>query len=487
MEGKKFAYDVGWIFGGSTFALILSVITSLVMAYYIGASGLGLWVMLFAITSLLGVTNLGIPGATVKYVAEFKDEKNRLYQVVSVSFIISIILGIVTAVALFIMADMITDIFDMSSLTPLFKLFILTIPFNYMVRSVIATLNGLREMKLISLLNVTSGSLNFGLVIIPIILGYGIKGAVIGLIIATIIYAFIAMFIFRNFIFHLTFSKFRETAKKLLHFGIQTVLSNIVSIIQYQIDVLMIGYFMTSAEVGIYSVAIGIARMIWIIPQSINMVSYPTFSHYWGKGEHDVINKLFNRGLKYSACILAPIGLGLAIFGKDVILLLYGNTFLPAVLPLQILLIGTVVSGTWRSIGAIFSAIGRVDLGYKIPPLIAIPNILLNYTLIPYYGILGAAIATTISFFINLSVSAYLAKRIVHVRYDVTWFSKAIVLTLVIVISFYLCSMFLNNYLVGALLLAVYSGLIYYHLLTKEDRTYLIEVTKPFHSKIYSK
>jgi O-antigen/teichoic acid export membrane protein len=487
MEGKKFAYDVGWIFSGSTFALILSIITSPVMAYYLGASGLGLWVMLFAITSLLGVTNLGIPGATIKYVAEYKDNKNKLYQVASASFIISIILGIITAVALFITADIITGIFDMPSLTPLFKLFLLTIPFNYMVGSVIATLNGLREMKLVSLLNVTSGSLNFGLILIPIILGYGLKGAVIGLVIATIIYAFIAMFFFRNFIFHLTFSKFRETAKKLLHFGIQTVMSGIVSIILYRIDVLMIGYFMTSTEVGIYSVAIGIARMIWIIPQSINTVSYPTFSYYWGKGEHDVVNKIFDTGLKYSACMLAPIGLGLAIFGKDAILLLYGNTFLPAVLPLQILLIGTVVSGTWRSIGTIFSAVGRVDLGYKIPPLTAIPNILLNYTLIPYYGMLGAAIATTLSFFINLSVSAYLAKRIVRVRYDVTWFSKAIVLTLVMVTSFYICSMFLNDYLAGALLLAVYSGLIYYRLLTKEDRTYLIEVTKPFRSKIYGK
>ena len=487
MEGKKFAYDVGWIFSGSSFALILSIITSPVMAYYTGASGLGLWVMLFAITSLLGVTNLGIPGATIKYVAEFKDDKNKLYQVVSVSFIISIILGIVTAVALFITADIITGIFDMPLLTPLFKLYILTIPFNYMVGSVIATLNGLREMKLVSFLNVTSGSLNFGLVIIPIILGYGIKGAVIGLIIATITYAFIAIFFFRKFIIHLTFPKFRETAKKLLHFGIQTVMSGIVSIILYRIDVLMIGYFMTSTEVGIYSVAIGIARMIWIIPQSINTVSYPTFSYYWGKGEHDVVNKLFDRGLKYSACMLAPIGLGLAIFGKDAILLLYGTTFLPAVLPLQILLIGAVVRGIWISIGTIFSAVGRVDLGYKIPPLTAIPNILLDYALIPYYGILGAAIATTISFFINLSASAYIAKRIIHVRYDITWFSKAIVLTLVMAISFHICSMFLNDYLAGAISLAVYSCLIYYHLLTKEDRTYLFDIIKTFRSKIYSK
>ncbi|HJH25580.1 MAG TPA: hypothetical protein C5S37_02145, partial [Methanophagales archaeon] len=455
MEGKKFAYDVGWIFSGSTFALILSIITSPVMAYYLGASGLGLWVMLFAITSLLGVTNLGIPGATIKYVAEFKDDKNKLYQVASVSFIISIILGIVTAVALFITADIITGIFGMPSLTPLFKLFLLTIPFSYMTGSVIATLSGLREMKLVSLLNVTSGSLNFGLVIIPIILGYGLKGAVIGLIIATIIYAFIAIFFFRNFIFHLTFSKFQETAKKLLLFGIQTVMSGIVSIILYRIDVLMIGYFMTSTEVGIYSVAIAIARIIWIIPQSINMVSYPTFSHYWGKGEHDVVNKLFDRGLKYSTCMLAPIGLGLAIFGKDAILLLYGTTFLPAVLPLQILVIGAVVRGVIMSIGSVWLSAGRPDMGYKLPLITVGPNILLNCVLIPAYGIAGAAMATMLSFLFNAFVALLFINRILRLKPDAKWFGKAVSLT--ILASFvYSFSMSINHYIMGILTLGLY-------------------------------
>lgn len=477
MEGKKFAYDVGWIFSGSTFALILSIITSPVMAYYLGASGLGLWVMLFAITSLLGVTNLGIPGATIKYVAEFKDDKNKLYQVASVSFIISIILGIVTAVALFITADIITGIFGMPSLTPLFKLFLLTIPFSYMTGSVIATLSGLREMKLVSLLNVTSGSLNFGLVIIPIILGYGLKGAVIGLIIATIIYAFIAIFFFRNFIFHLTFSKFQETAKKLLLFGIQTVMSGIVSIILYRIDVLMIGYFMTSTEVGIYSVAIAIARIIWIIPQSINMVSYPTFSHYWGKGEHDVVNKLFDRGLKYSTCMLAPIGLGLAIFGKDAILLLYGTTFLPAVLPLQILVIGAVVRGVIMSIGSVWLSAGRPDMGYKLPLITVGPNILLNCVLIPAYGIAGAAMATMLSFLFNAFVALLFINRILRLKPDAKWFGKAVSLT--ILASFvYSFSMSINHYIMGILTLGLYLTLVWFYLMIKEDRKFVIELVK---------
>jgi len=171
-----------------------------------------------------------------------------------------------------------------------------------------------------------------------------------------------------------------------------------------------------------------------------------------------------------------PISLGMTIFGKDLILLLFKTSFISAVLPLQILLIGAVVRGIWMSIGSIFSAIGRVDLGYKIPPLTAIPNILLNYTLIPRYGIVGAAIATTLSFLINFTVSVYLAKRIVHVPYDVIWFGKAITLLFATIVLFYLFTNFINYYLLGIVLFISYTSLTYTILLKKEDREYITDI-----------
>ena len=474
-ESKKFAFDVGWIFGSTAFVSILGFINKPIMAYYIGANGLGLWAMLFAIASLFGVTNLGIPAATTKYVAEYKDDENRLNKIISASLIISLLLGIITTIVLFLVADTVTGIFDMPLLTPLFKLFILAIPFSYLSGSILAILKGLRKMKLVSLLTSTSQFLNFGLIIIPIIFGYGLKGAVSGYIVATVVSMLISIF-FSMDILHLTFFGFKETTKKLLHFGVQTVLSNIVGIILYRIDILMIGYFMTPTEVGIYSVAVGIARTIWIIPKSINTVSYPTFSYYWGKRDFKTVKKLFDKCIKYTACILMPISLGMTIFGKDLILLLFKTSFISAVLPLQILLIGAVVRGIWMSIGSIFSAIGRVDLGYKIPPLTAIPNILLNYTLIPRYGIVGAAIATTLSFLINFTVSVYLAKRIVHVSYDVIWFGKAITLLFATIVLFYLFTNFINYYLLGIALFISYTSLTYTILLKKEDREYITDI-----------
>jgi O-antigen/teichoic acid export membrane protein len=83
--------------------------------------------------------------------------------------------------------------------------------------------------------------------------------------------------------------------------------------------------------------------------------------------------------------------------GKTLILTIFGEVFLPAYLPLIILLIGYTIYSTFMSIGAFYSSVGHVKLSYKISFVSAILNIVLNIAFIPKYGIIGAAIATSTS------------------------------------------------------------------------------------------
>jgi O-antigen/teichoic acid export membrane protein len=479
MNGKKFATDVSWIFSSTLVISAVGFLRRPVMAYYIGAEGIGLWAMLFGITSLFSMMNLGIPAATTKYVAQYKDQKDTMLQFVSASLILSVGLGIITTVALFVTGDRIAQFFSMPSLVPLIKLIAVSIPPFYVFRSIVAALNGVREMKKASILTGVSGLLSVALTLFPLGLGFGLEGAAAGHVGAVFISAVIAFFFSRKILIqHVNqYSLSLTPVKTLLSFGVQTVIANIGQVVQYEIDTLMIGYFLTPAQVGIYSVSSSIARALWVIPQSVNTVSYPTFSYYWGKGDYEAVRTLFDKSIKYTACLLMPLGLGVALFGKDLILLLFEEQFVYAVLPLQILVLGAVAKGAWISIGSIFSAIGRVDLGYKISPVTTVVNVVLNYLFIPAYGIVGAAVATVTSFFIILAVSAFLAKRIAHVVYDLPWITKAVALTLVILAAFFVFRTVTYYGAAGAVLI-VYAGFIYTFLLKKEDRLYIRDVLK---------
>ena len=103
----------------------------------------------------------------------------------------------------------------------------------------------------------------------------------------------------------------------------------------------------------------------------------------------------------------------LAIFGKFLIGFLFTEEFLPAYIPLLILLIGYTIYALTISVGGALSSIGKVNIAFRISALCALVNIALNITLIPKFGLVGAASATSISLLISvIVVLAFLKKYI---------------------------------------------------------------------------
>ena len=145
---NKFAFDVGWLLTGSTAVLLLHFFQKPIMARYLGPDGLGLFSMVTMIASIITlIFGLGFESATVKYVAEFKDDKNKRSAVFSSAFITMAIFGVVASIVLFLFSNKIASIFDMPTLSYLLKIYAFVLPFSLTYGVVLGLLNGLREMK----------------------------------------------------------------------------------------------------------------------------------------------------------------------------------------------------------------------------------------------------------------------------------------------------------------------------------------------------
>ena len=164
-------------------------------------------------------------------------------------------------------------------------------------------------------------------------------------------------------------------------------------------------------------------------------------------------------------------------FAKDIIVFIFTPEFLPAVLPLTILIIGTVASGTLMSLGSIFAGVGRPDLILKITAICAVGNVFLNVVLIPLYGIVGAATATTLAHVLSVIVTVYLLRKVLAIKFDSFWYVKMGTFVMVSAMLFYAFS-FLNHYLSATIALLLYTIVVIKYLLTKEDREYLVSISK---------
>ncbi len=450
-----------------SFGFVLTII----LGRYLGAEELGLYRMSTTINGLvILVVAFGIPSAIIKYVAESRESPEKIDAFVSSSVLTSLVIGLAASLLFYLFSGQISAFLGMPDLSKLLITLSLVFPFALVSGVLLGFFNGLRYMKQYSVAMISQGLVTFVLSFLLIYLGYGVGGAILSMVAANIL-CFIYLLYASRKLFRFTLSGYVTTMRGTLSLGARILLANGINQINYQADIIVIGYFTTAASVGYYSVAVILSTVFWLIPQSIQTITYPAIAEYWSKDDLPAIQTIVDKGIKYSACILFPAGIMVTFFSPLIIATIYGNAFEDAVLPLQILLIGSVINGSiQRPIGSILYAIGMPDLNLKIFSAAAIGNLFLNVLLVPAVGIAGASIATTFSYiFITVFILFYTVKY-ARIKLDFAYLPG---LSLISLVAFVLLSLTRGNYPANIVILSAYLVVIWQRFLTGKDKAYL--------------
>ena len=205
--------------------------------------------------------------------------------------------------------------------------------------------------------------------------------------------------------------KEKITFFSLLSVSIPMLFSNSLFLIVGWADTIMLGIFKTATEVGYYNVASRIAKIIVIILMAINTIAAPKFAEFWGKKDIDGLVKIARQSTKMIFWATLPFFIFLIVF-PGFVLSFFGKDFTIASLCLIILLIGFFFNAISGSVGLILLMTGYQVFHQKIMFIGALLNIVLNYLLIPKFGINGAAFASAVSMiFWNFSFG-YKVKKI---------------------------------------------------------------------------
>ncbi|MCK5560022.1 MAG: flippase, partial [Thermoplasmata archaeon] len=344
----------------------------------------------------------------------------------------------------------------------LLKIIALVFPFLLINNTLISVLNGLRKMKLYAFTQVFRRATVLIFTFVLVFLGFGVAGAVWALVIPAALTTILVLLISKDYLYF-SLNNFVGTSKTLISFGSKVFAANIVGTINTRADMLFIGFFLLDKDVGIYAVAVMFVHFLLVIPKAVQRITYPAISELWAKKSYKAIENMINKCMKYSFVILAPLGILLAFFAKDIIQFIYFNRpdeFLPAIIPLQILIMAFVFRGAFTSVGPAFGSIGKPGYTLHIVSIITVINVCLNIILIPLYGINGAAVATSFSFILGTCVGIYLLKKLLKITISLDWFIKIILISC----GIYLLMVFLDNliyhYLIGFIGIILYFGLL---------------------------
>jgi len=467
---QRFARDVALSFINLAAVTLTGFILRIFLARYLGADDLGLYTLTYSVYSFaILFSAFGIGAALTKYVAEFKGDTARIKLLVSSGIITVPAIGCAVALIVYASSNAIAGLLDMPDLGKLLHTVAFIFPFAALQMAALGFLNGLRRMRLFALINIGCSVLTIILTVALVLWGHGLVGAIVALVLSAVLAGLFSLFSIRKSLVKPKLEQYAPVIKLLLAFGVYLILTSSLDLVTQYTDIFMIGYYMTETDVGYYSAAITLSIAMLIIPRAVAMITNPTMSAYWGKGEVSKIEDLVNRIMKYAAGLLIPLGFVAAFLAEPIITLIFGKEFTPAVLPLQILLIRTVCGGIPASVGTALSSTAYINILFRLSAALAVLNMILNLLLIPRWGIDGAAIATTLSGLTGVVLTLYYMQRLIGIKIHLKWFARVFSITVVLAAATYGLGLAVSYYICVPIAVIVLVLILVKHFFTRED------------------
>ncbi|WP_414527326.1 flippase [Nodularia chucula] len=186
-------------------------------------------------------------------------------------------------------------------------------------------------------------------------------------------------------------------------------------IILYQTDILMIGVILGPAQVALYNAATKTSYLASFVYMAVEAIAAPTIASLYTAGDRIELQKMMTTMAHLVFWPSMIITLFLCLF-SDYILGMFGAEFIAAKWPLVILALGQLINSATGPVGYMLDLTGHQDQSARVRCFTAITNIVLNSILIPQFGIIGAAIATSTAVILDNVIIYCLAVKYIGVH-----------------------------------------------------------------------
>ena len=185
-----------------------------------------------------------------------------------------------------------------------------------------------------------------------------------------------------------------KTVKMLIGFSAPLAVTSIIALVMAWTDTVMLGYFYGSKVVGVYNVAVPIAKQLSMFLGFIAFIYGPFCSSLYARNKISEIGRIYQILTKWVMFGALPLFVIVFVFPKAVINILFGHDYLAAASALRILSFAFLINVMLGLNGYTLIVFGNTRFLFFAGLVGGTTNILLNYLLIPRYGMVGAAVAS---------------------------------------------------------------------------------------------
>ena len=196
----------------------------------------------------------------------------------------------------------------------------------------------------------------------------------------------------------------RGFLKEGFHYGLKAWGGDLAARVNLRFDQAALSLFGSDAALGIYSVAVTLSELLWFVPDSMSFV---LFNRMVGTPSMDDRAELACRVHRILLVGMIAAAIALAVLARPLIQMAYGPKFVDAVWPLIILLPGTVAMTTAKVVTKFLSGSGQPGRSSLLVGVGAGVSVVIGMLLIPQFGMIGAALTSSIGYVVTGAAAVY--------------------------------------------------------------------------------
>lgn len=258
-------------------------------------------------------------------------------------------------------------------------------------------------------------------------------------------------------------------------------LSDLIEILVLsRIEFLFLGVFLSPTSIGYFAAALGLAGLIEQVMLQISPALIVNFTEAHAKNDRQMLNAAYSRVIRIVALVMLPISFGGAAITPDLLPLIFGDAFGPAIPAAATLLAFVWLAGLSVIAWGAISAAGRSGLLLRVQVISGILTILLLVVLVPRIGLEGAALARATIVTLTFTLLGWTAWRYVQIAVPVTALAKTMLAAFLCAVTAGVGIYYLDG--IAAIATAVSAGAIVYilairllRLVTPEDVRILMD------------
>lgn len=420
---KTVAKGAAYTFLGLIISKALWYLYRLIMARFLGPEDYGLFSLAFSVFMIsMLFSKLGIPRGVVHFVSTYigHEEPSKIRGTIQSSFELTLPLSFIVAGILFGLAPTISNLILHEPMTaPLIRIFAVAIPMQTFLKNITHVLKAYKRMDYFSIVaNIFQPLMLVFISILLVYRGYDIIGMAVAYAISVLLSGVLGFYIVQTKVFPIFGGNKVLQHKELMGFSLPLIGAEIGSLIHLHSDNFMLGWFANTgaADIGIYNAALPTAMLVQVFGTMFSTILFPVISTSLAGKDNKTAIDITSMSIRWTVAVALPATILILLFPGPILRIIFGPSYVQGQLVLSFIAVAVFIKAVLMPFRDHLLAQNKTFLILVNNFVVAITNILLNYFLIPSYGILGAGIAISISFALGSLLALLEAGILLDVR-----------------------------------------------------------------------